>query len=182
VTRVEPSDEAAQRGRGAAIWTAWLAVIACIALILWLGSPEFSLAQTSRWLQPVLRYLFPDFTPLQLWRAELLVRKSAHVFEYGVLALLTFRALWLSFETLLLRLAAGAVFTAATVASVDEWRQSFTSVRTGTPRDVLIDACGATAAVLIAVLALRRHRARSGAAAATAATAPTRAGRDETRS
>jgi VanZ family protein len=146
--------------RGAVPWTAWLAVTACIALILWLGSPRFSLVETSRWLHPLLIYLFPDLTAGQLWKADLLVRKCAHVTEYGALAVITFRALWLSFDTLLMRLAAGAVFTAVAVATIDESRQAFTTVRTGSPRDVLLDASAAAVAVTIAIWVLRQRRAR----------------------
>jgi VanZ family protein len=143
-----------RRNRNAIV--AWIAVIACIGLVLWLGSETFAATSTSRFLRPLLLFLFPDLTPGELWRAQVWVRKIAHALEYAVLALLAFRALWLSFDTILARLAAGALLLVLTVATVDELRQGFLSLRTGSPSDVVLDCLGALLAVGIAVIYLRR--------------------------
>jgi VanZ family protein len=137
---------------------AWIAVIACIGLVLWAGSETFSNTSTSRFLRPLLTFLFPDLTNRELWMAQAWIRKIAHAVEYGVLALLAFRALWLSFDTLLSRIAAGALLLVLVVATVDEYRQGLSKLRTGAPSDVALDCLGAVLAVGIAVAYLRRKQ------------------------
>jgi len=140
------------------VWRAWLLLAACIGLVLWLGGPGFSANSTSRYLRPLLLFFFPDLGPRELWNAQVFVRKLAHVTEYAVLALLAFRTFWLSFHTILARLAAGALLTALCVAAIDESRQVFTGTRTGSPHDVLLDLAGALAAVGMAIAYLRWKR------------------------
>ena len=74
---------------------AWLAVILWAALVWSLGSDGFSSGQTSRILGPLIDWLAPNASEAE--RAELLflARKTAHVVEYGILAALALRALWL---------------------------------------------------------------------------------------
>ena len=84
-----------------------------------------------------------------LGTADTILRKLAHMTEYGVLFLLWLRALG--------RPARPAVAAAVTIAyaASDEWHQSTVPTRHGTPTDVLIDAVG----VLIAYALWRqRHR------------------------
>ncbi|GAD13449.1 vanZ family protein [Geobacillus kaustophilus GBlys] len=73
-----------------------------------------------------------------------LIRKAAHLTEFGILAALVWRAL------LPKRFAyAGAWLFATAYAATDEWHQSFEPGRTATPKDVAIDSCGALIALLI---------------------------------
>lgn len=137
---------------------AWAGVIACIGLVLWAGSESFSAASTSRFLRPLLMFLFPDMTSAEFWRMQAWIRKTAHAVEYALLALLAFRALWLSFDTILARIAAGALLLALAVASVDEFRQRFLDLRTGALTDVVLDSAGALLAVGIAMAYLRRRQ------------------------
>jgi VanZ family protein len=71
--------------------------------------------------------------------------------------------MWLTFDSILARLAAGTLLLVVTVAAVDETRQAFSSVRTGSPIDVLIDSSGALVAIGVAVLYLRRQRSQRAA-------------------
>jgi VanZ family protein len=151
-----------QRWRNRTAISAWLAVIACITLVLWAGSESFSAASTSRFLRPMLLFFFPDLSPRELWRAQVWIRKAAHAVEYAALALLAFRALRLSLDTILARLAAGALLLVLVVATVDEFRQGFLSLRTGAPSDVVLDCSGALLAVGIAVAYRRRKQALQG--------------------
>ncbi|MTD43399.1 VanZ family protein [Conexibacter sp. W3-3-2] len=80
-----------------------------------------------------------------LGTADLILRKLAHMTEYGLLFLLWLRALGRPW-----RPGAAALVTVLYAAS-DEWHQSFVTGRHGTPVDVLIDATG----VLLAWLAWR---------------------------
>ena len=81
---------------------------------------------------------------------DLLLRKCAHMTEYGLLWLLWVRALGCSTPTT--RRAAAAI--AVAYACTDELHQHFVTGRHGTPRDVLIDAAG----VAIAWVLARRMR------------------------
>lgn len=161
---LRPADADAASPRGARrksrqVIVAWIAVIACIGLVFWAGSEAFSTNSTSRFLRPLLFFLFPEWTTAEIWRAQVWIRKTAHAVEYAALALLAFRALWLSFDTLLSRIAAGALLLALVVATLDETRQGFLRLRTGAPSDVLLDCLGALFAVGLAALYVQRRQA-----------------------
>ena len=144
---------------------------AWIALVLWLiviaieSTTYLSSQETSRFLYPVLHFLFgidwATFEPLHAF-----LRKCGHVFGYGLLSILLFRA-WR--ETLprldgakwTARWAAIAVFGTAFVATLDEWHQSYIPSRTGTYRDVILDTCAGLAAQLAVFLYHRRTRNKS---------------------
>lgn len=135
---------------------------AWIAAILWLiviamESTNFGGSQnTSRILYPLFHFLFGmDHARFEPWHH--LLRKGGHVFGYGLLSILLYRA-WR--ETLplpgnrkwTLRWADLAVLGTALVASLDEWHQSFLPSRTGRWQDVVLDTCAAIAAQLLLVL------------------------------
>ena len=138
---------------------------AWIALILWLiviaieSTTYLSSHNTSRFLYPLLHFLFgideAGFEPYHTF-----IRKSGHVFGYGLLSILMFRA-WR--ETLpssrgakwTIRWANIAVLGTCLVASLDEWHQSFLPTRTGILRDVSLDSCAGLAAQLALFLYYR---------------------------
>ena len=128
----------------------WLIVISLESTNL--GSSD----NTSRLIYPLLHFLFGmDHAHFQHW--HFFIRKGGHVFGYGLLSILLFRA-WRetlpSMEDLnwTLRWATIAVLGTAVVASLDEWHQSYLPSRTGTPRDVLLDTCAAIAAQILLFL------------------------------
>ncbi|HWM11880.1 MAG TPA: VanZ family protein [Solirubrobacteraceae bacterium] len=83
----------------------------------------------------------PDLgTGLGVW--DTILRKAAHMAEYGLLWFLWYRAL--EVESPL----PAALITLAYAAG-DEFHQSFVEGRHGTPVDVLIDAAGIAAAIAI---------------------------------
>jgi len=143
---------------------------AWVALILWLiviaieSSNYLSSANTSRFLYPILHFLFgidwASFEPYHVF-----IRKSGHVFGYGLLSILLFRA-WretlpsTAFPRWTLRWAGIAVLGTALVASLDEWHQSLLPSRTGTVRDVVLDSCAGIAAQLAVFLYYFRSRNR----------------------
>jgi VanZ family protein len=103
-----------------------------------------------------------DYAHFEHW--HFFIRKGGHVFGYGLLCILLFRA-WR--ETLpimmgakwTLRWAILAVLGTALVASLDEWHQSFLPSRTGTPWDVLLDTCaGIAVQILLAIYYSWRRR------------------------
>ena len=135
---------------------AWIATVLWLIVIAIESTKYLSAHNTSRFLFPVLHYLFglssERFEPIHFY-----MRKGGHVFGYGLLSILFFRA-WR--ETLpalgnprwTFRWANIAVLGTALVASLDEWHQSFIPSRTGTPKDVLLDSCAAIAAQILVFL------------------------------
>ena len=97
----------------------------------------------------------PDFdSGLGAW--DTVLRKAAHMAEYGLLWLLWWRALGY-------RNAGAAAAITIAYGATDEFHQSFVEGRHGTPVDVLIDAAGvalAAAAVAARRRVLRASRAR----------------------
>ena len=141
---------------------AWIAAILWLIVISIESTTYLSSSNTSRFLYPLLHYLFGiDSAAFEPW--HFVIRKSGHVFGYGLLCILLFRA-WR--ETLpspvgakwTLRWATIAVVGTALVASLDEWHQSFIPTRTGTVRDVILD----TSAAIVAQLALVLYQTRFG--------------------
>ena len=128
-----------------------------LPLLIWLGimfvgsTDVLSSEQTSRFVVPFLRWLKPDITAEALAQIHFLLRKLAHVAEYAILAALLCRALG-SGTTLRLRMSI-LLFTVWIVcvffAASDEFHQSFVSSRTPSPRDVMIDMCGALVGLMI---------------------------------
>ena len=134
---------------------AWLAVAACVAVILAFSGDDFSAGSTSRIIGPILRWLFPELSPATLQGVHVLVRKAAHLTEYAVLGLLVFRALLLSLAISQARTALLGIALVLAVAATDELRQSFLASRTGSLADVAIDLTGGALGVCLLLAAQR---------------------------
>lgn len=114
-----------------------------IAVILYLGSAQGAMSETSRFIGPLLRFLFPDAAPETLAVFHGYIRKFAHLFEYGVLAAIALLAFSGSDVKALRRHRYGAAMAVVLiVAAIDETSQSTLASRTGTPWDVGLDALG----------------------------------------
>jgi VanZ family protein len=138
---------------------AWIAAILWLIVIAIESTDLLSAHHTSQILYPLLHFLFGlDPDRFETW--HFFIRQGGHVFGYGLLSILLFRA-WR--ETLpektgaqwTWRWAGIAVLGTAVVASLDEWHQSFIPSRTGTPRDVLLDTCAGIAAQFLLFLLAR---------------------------
>lgn len=138
-----------------------------MTVIFFASTDAFSVPRTSRFLGPFLRWLLPSATPETIGDLTVLIRKMAHAWEYGLLALLCWRALGtgtLSGEPKWRwKRAAWAWAIAVAYASSDEWHQSFVPSRGAAVGDVLIDATGAALAlvVLLVFLGFRERRRHS---------------------
>lgn len=148
---------------------AWIAAILWL-IVICIESTSFASAHnTGRILYPLLHFLFGlDFARFEHW--HFFIRKGGHVFGYGLLSILLFRA-WR--ETLpqignpkwTFRWANIAVLGTALVASLDEWHQSFLPARTGRWQDVVLDTCAGIVAQLLPWLYWRWSKLRSARAA-----------------
>lgn len=130
----------------ALIWT---------GLVLGFSSGDFSAENTGSLLAPVLIWLFPWITPDQIGAIHGLVRKAAHVTEYGILAMLWFRALTRGVSFRVPTAAWLALAISVATAIVDESHQATVPSRTGSAADVLLDSFGAAAALVPACLGWR---------------------------
>lgn len=136
----------------------WGVVIVWMAVISMMSSEPFSAANTHRYIDPVLRFLFPELTPSGFVLAHSIVRKTAHLVEFFVLGALSY---WASRRGRLpawrARWALQALVIAGTFALVDEAHQRFVASRTGALADSFIDFCGAAVSQ---VLIFVRHKKR----------------------
>lgn len=131
----------------------WLAVIALAS------TGSLSASNTSLIIRPLILWLFPDISEAALLQAHFFVRKSAHFFEYAVLALLAARAFLTSGRERLRRHWHVAAFAlVAATALLDEFHQSFHAARTGTVYDSLLDMSGGATALALLALARRFGR------------------------
>ena len=142
---------------------AWLLVVLWTAALWWLGSDVGSLDATSRFIRPLLRWLLPDAPQATLNQIHLFLRKGAHVGGYGVLALLTWRALLASTRAAALRPALLALAWVLSVGACDEIRQASSPARTGSAWDVALDACGGLLVLALAIAYTRVMHARRAA-------------------
>jgi VanZ family protein len=137
--------------------------------VIWtLGTDDFSAARTGPELLAWLRWFFDDFDPRTKYRLLIAIRKSAHVIEYAILAMLAFRAALLSAPRHPWTTAVWvALSLVASLATADEARQAFSPVRTGSAYDVLIDLAGGSVAIFGLLAISRRMRPPSESQAST---------------
>ncbi len=129
-----------------------------IVVVFAMSSSGASMAETSRFIGPLIRWIYPDISPETLKVVHVGVRKLAHIFEYAVLGFLAVRAFSLfaghrlgNWRYLL------AIIPVVIVAMVDEYRQSLDVTRTGTIEDAILDiASGILAIALLWIM--RRPR------------------------
>ncbi|HEX9959896.1 MAG TPA: VanZ family protein [Pyrinomonadaceae bacterium] len=128
-------------------------------LILWIGaifiasSNTGSMSNTSRFIRPLLEFLFPAAPEEILAVYHGYIRKFAHFAEYFALAFFAARAFsgssarilrdyWFVFALILIVL----------VATADETNQSFLASRTSSVYDVLLDSSGGLTMILLFAL------------------------------
>jgi VanZ family protein len=135
-----------------------------IAAILWLGiilaeSTNYGSAEnTSRFLYPLLHFLFGvDPAHFQVWHS--VIRKTGHFVGYFTLSLLLFRSWRATFPfpgaSWTIQWARISFFMTALVASLDEWHQTYLPKRTGNLHDVLLDSTAALVAQVLLFAILR---------------------------
>jgi VanZ family protein len=122
-----------------------------LSLIYFFSTDNFSSGQTSRFIEPLLKFLFPAMSAasIEFWHS--VARKCGHISEYFVLAVLTYRALQFDapdhFHTAI-RTFAFVILIAVT----DEVHQTFTMYRGASIVDVGYDCLGGSIAMLLATV------------------------------
>lgn len=133
----------------------WMPAALACAMIAGESTATMSAENTSRWLLPVWEHLFGPISAAHWAVVHLAIRKTGHFIGYGLVSLAFFHG-WKSslradgnLRAHWIRAARWAVLCAFLVASADEYHQSFLPGRTASPYDVVLDVCGAVAALLL---------------------------------
>ncbi len=137
----------------------WLPALAWSALVLYASTDLFSAKNTGSILEAIIRFLIGPLNRHTFDNLHFLVRKSAHVTEYGILGLLWFRVWRGAHEGFQWKWSLAGVGIVLVTAIADEVHQSFVPSRTGEAKDVLLDVCGAIT-VQILLWVIMRWRAR----------------------
>ncbi|MCX8071753.1 MAG: VanZ family protein [Candidatus Binatia bacterium] len=131
-------------------WLHWLRYWAVVGLwmacISALSTDPFSAQNTHRYIDPVLRWLFPDLSPRGFVLAHTVIRKTAHFVEFFILGLLVY---WATRRGRAPRWRLSWSLQAVTFSGVwallDELHQAFVITRTASLWDSAIDTLGAAA-------------------------------------
>ena len=136
----------------------WLPLILWMGVIFGFSTEHFSGASTGSVFEGLMSQLFPSLATEWIVGLHLLLRKLGHVTEYAILAILWARAL---FQSGPWRGALGRArlfwilgFVVLYAAS-DEWHQSWSSQRTGSVLDVLLDGAGGAGGLVLWSLSRR---------------------------
>jgi len=152
VSKIKIKTDSSNRWRGRIFRYAPL--ILWIGLILFLSTEQASMSNTSRFIRPLLEFLFPNASEETLVIYHGYIRKFAHITEYAILAFWASRAFFNSSQKFTRRFWFVLAFVLVLlVASIDEMNQSFLASRTGSIYDVLLDSSGGLAMILIFYLA-----------------------------
>ena len=141
----------------------WLPPVLWMVIIFSASADSHSYEHSSRFIEPLLRWLFPHMSQARVEQIHHMFRKCCHLGEYAVLGSLLWRAIrkpdkknprpWNWIET---GLALSIVFF---YAATDEFHQIFVPTRTPLISDVLIDtAGGAIGLVLFWIFSNLRRR------------------------
>jgi len=130
----------------------WWPAIVWAACIFSFSTSAFTSEHTSRFIVPLLHWLFPSWSAETLDTAHFFIRKSGHVTEYFIFSLLILRGIRHGRKGTKLGWALAAVGVVAGYAALDEFHQSFVPGRTAAFSDVLIDTAGGIAAQVVAAL------------------------------
>ncbi len=123
----------------------WLPPFLWMAAIFGFSTDYFSAGQTGGLVYKIVQWFVPSASPELYQTVHFMVRKAGHFTVYAVLTFLLMRA-FRSGSILRWRWnwALYSFFIVGIYALLDEYHQSFTSSRTGSVYDSLIDLTGGT--------------------------------------
>lgn len=114
----------------------WLPVLLWAAVIFVMSTSTFSALNTSKVIEPILRWIFPLASSATISLLHAVVRKCAHFTEYGVL-------FWLLLRGPMAGRPYAALGVCVVYALLDEGHQIFVPGRTPSLFDVALDSTGA---------------------------------------
>ncbi|MEJ0088912.1 MAG: VanZ family protein [Limisphaerales bacterium] len=129
----------------------WLPVLVWMMVIFSASGDMHSAEHSSRFVEPLLHWLFPHMSQINVDKIHYIIRKCGHLTEYALLALLVWRALHLT-KNKLPRWSwpkvGGTLLVVFLFAASDEVHQSFVPTRTAQVSDVFIDMAGSALGLL----------------------------------
>ena len=114
----------------------WLPAVAWMIALFLLSTTVFSASNTSRFIEPALRWIFPTAAPATIALMHALIRKAAHFTNYAILFWLLIRGPLRNRPFLALACCVAYAFT-------DEAHQVFAGGRGPSLYDVALDSSGA---------------------------------------
>ena len=121
----------------------WFPVVLWVGFTILMSTGTFSEENTSRIIEPVVKFFVPAISTHALGILTALIRKLAHLTEYFILSLLLFRAFkGGSAERHAWRWALSSILVVILLAASDEFHQGFEVSRTASMIDVGIDTVG----------------------------------------
>lgn len=125
-------------------------LVLCIGFISFASTAGFSASNTSMFIRPLLKWLFPGHSEAELDSLHFLIRKAGHFLEYAVLAFLARRAFITSTHLFIRRRwFESALLLVVLNSLLDELHQSFVPSRTGSIYDSAIDIAGGLTVLII---------------------------------
>ncbi|MBS1807163.1 MAG: VanZ family protein [Acidobacteria bacterium] len=136
----------------------WLPPFLWMAAIFIFSTDLFSAGNTGGTVTKVLRWLYPAISEEGLQTAHFLVRKAGHFTVYAVLAFLLIRAFRSGAVVRWRRQwATYSFFIVGIYALLDEYHQTFTTSRSGSIYDSMIDLTGGACMLFVLwLLSLRK--------------------------
>ncbi len=126
----------------------WIPPFLWMALIYLFSTSAFSEDETASLLFPILKVLFPDASLETLSNIHSFIRKMSHFTEFGILSLLWSRTLINEWEGRPYPFYLISFIITSIYAILDEFHQSFVSVRSASYIDIFIDSAGAASSLL----------------------------------
>lgn len=136
----------------------WLYVVVWLLILLVLSSDSFSYHATRNLTKGLFEFFNPDVQLRTILKFHEILRKALHVINYAILSWLLLCAWARSFNPIprwTATVAMGIIFFCMIYSASDEWRQSFSSVRTSRVLDVFLDTGGAILTQLICFVVYR---------------------------
>lgn len=122
----------------------WLPLLIWMVVISLFSTDTFSGENTGSIIEPIIRLLLgKHFNQHIFGLIHNLIRKSAHVTEYLILGILLYYTTNPGLRRWRRKTALIVISLSIVYASLDEFHQTFTTTRTGSQIDVMIDSIGA---------------------------------------
>ncbi len=133
----------------------WVPVLAWMTLVAIMSTRRFSMGNTAKFVEPLLRWLFHGISGVGLTKAHIRVREAAHFVEYLILSVLLFRAFRMgNSDPWRARWMWASIAVLALYAALAESHQKWDSGRTARISHVLMDLAGGIAGqALVAIWA-----------------------------
>lgn len=136
----------------------WFYVLVWLVILIVLSSDYFSYVSTRKLIKSLMLFFNPDVGIRTILKVHEFLRKALHVFNYAILSWLLLCAFLKTFKPIpkwTWKTALICVGICICLSATDEWRQSFSSMRTSRVLDIYLDTSGAVLAQVIALIAFK---------------------------